>query len=96
MKPKNNFVDTLKHGKCSGRKQLHNARIHPEYCVKENAGTELHGCPDLDTFFINTESKCNCCEDCHDVCYQAHLVRSQNTMKDIYEQWKEVLKKHDE
>ena len=92
MKPKNNFVDTLKHGKCGGRKQLHDSFIHPHYCINENSGNELHFCPDADSYF-ESGNKCNCCKDCHDVCYQAHLVRSQNTMKDIYEQWKTTLEK---
>ena len=88
---KQNFANKLKHGTCGGRKQLHNARIHPHYCVNENAGTELHGCPDLDTFFVSKTSKCNCCSECKSVCELAAKVRSENTIKDIYNKWKTIL-----
>lgn len=93
--PQQDFKNILKYGKCGGRKQLHNARIHPYYCVNENAGTELHGCADIDTYFISKNHKCNCCEECSDVCKLAAKVRTQDTVKDMYEQWKDLLKKHD-
>ena len=93
MKPKNNFVDTLKHGKCGGREQSHpNSSIQPSHCLKNNAGDATHLCPDTNIFFIS-EDGCNCCEDCYNVCYQSYLARSKDTMKDIYNQWKKRLDK---
>ena len=89
---KKEFVGSLKHGKCGGRKQLHNARVTPYYCVSENAGQRPHGCADIDTYFISIDHKCNCCEECKAVCEATSMARGERSMKKIHTDLKKLLK----
>ncbi len=96
MAKKDNFVDTLKHGKCGGRKQLHNAFVHPDHCTNENAGREPHQCPNQDDFWITKGDTCNCCEECENVCHTVVLARNRDKegfkkggpFDDLVKKWK--------
>lgn len=94
---KNNFVDTLKHGKCGGRKQLHNAFVHPDHCVNENAGREPHICPNQEDFWASAESgACNCCKECENVCITVALAKDEGLKKggpydNLYKTWKKYI-----
>ena len=82
---KYDFVETLKHGKCEGRKKTHGIGIFPYHCVNENAGREVHECPDKSSLHPKS---CNCCKMCEVVCYTVKLARNQETIGDMYEEWK--------
>jgi hypothetical protein len=96
MAKKDSFVDTLKHGKCGGRKQLHNAFVHPDHCVNENAGRKSHICPNQEDFWVTTNDTCNCCKECENVCITVAFARNKEKdgfkkggpFDDLVKKWK--------
>ena len=89
------FTDTLKHGKCKGRGQLHNGNVTPDHCVNDNAGKPLHECPDQDHFWVKSSDKCNCCDDCHSHCFMVHTARGDKKIGNMYEEWKKYISNDD-
>jgi len=90
---KKEFVGSLKHGKCGGRKQLHNSSsVIPYHCVNENAGLAPHGCADINTYFISIHHRCNCCEECKNICQTTSMARGKDTMNKMYKDIKKLWK----
>jgi len=87
---KDNFVGTLKYGKCSGREHIHGTGIAPFICISENPAQELHECPDTALSIFKTKP-CNCCAECENICHLARLSRNKESLGDMYEKWKKYL-----